>query len=86
MKPRKTAVIEDIIAMVNERNRTSTCEPAIRDGGNSLLEKILMDNNRYNGFGYLTVDEVPEGHQPGRIRIEGKNTFPDETRRFYFMS
>ena len=85
MKAKKTAKIEDMIELVNERNKNSTCQPLVRQGQNDLLEMILHKNGRYNGFRYYTKSEVPDKHPPGIKRVDNENTFPDDTRRFYYM-
>jgi hypothetical protein len=59
-------------AMVNERNKASTCDPKVREGWNSFLEDILHKTGCYKGFGFLKPDEVPGGHAPGINEDRGK--------------
>lgn len=87
---RKTQHIFDIIAIVNRRNRLSTCRPEVREGWNSLLEQLLHDSDVYDGYRYLEDSEVPGGESPGIWRVDPASpddpipaTFPDETRRSY---
>lgn len=57
---RKTADILKLIKLVNERNATSTCDPKVREGWNSLLESILHEAGVYVGFGYLYQKNLRE--------------------------
>jgi hypothetical protein len=82
---RKTIKITELLALVNERNQLSTCQPDIRKGWNALLEEVLHAADVYHGYGYLTASEVPTGKEPG-IRDgkrQGEFVFPDESRRRY---
>ena len=83
--PRRTVKLAELVALVNQRNRISTCAPDVRNGWNSLLEEALHTADAYHGFGYLTANEVPAGHQPGMAGEQGKRTFPDESRRCYIF-
>lgn len=80
----KTIKIAGLIKRVNELNAKSLCSPEIRQGWNALLEDILHQTDNYSGYNYLMQSEVPEGAVPGCISSEGKNIFPDETRRRYY--
>ena len=89
---RSTFRIRDAVQRVNLTLEQSTCAPAIRQGITLLLETMLHETGNYNGFGYLTAAEVPPGQLPGIVRgyTDGeidntKNTYPDETRRFYYL-
>jgi len=85
-KPRKTVHLREVVQWVNERNATSTCQPAIREGWNALANSLLMDADAYAGFGYLRADELvgeAHGKPPGIIPDasgENRHQFPDETR------
>ena len=46
---KKKIKLTRIIQFVNEFNRTSDCDPKIREGRNSLLEEVLKDANMYHG-------------------------------------
>lgn len=83
---RKTCPVVDVIKLVNDQNRFSTCHPLIREGWNTLLESILHDTGNYKGYGYLYAKDVPEGENPGIAGEEGTYTHPDETRRFYIYN
>lgn len=84
---RKTnATLRRLIDTVNHRNRHSTCDPLVRRGWNSILEQALMDANSYAGFGYWKASDLAPGTTPGiQTDNDGNNTFPDETRRFYYV-
>jgi hypothetical protein len=83
--------LRDLVAWVNERNRTSTCEPQVREGWNALLSSFLMDAEGYAGFGFLTAEELAgeaRGQPPGIVRDDSGNNrhdFPDETRIKFYM-
>ena len=81
MSRRKTIKIAELIALVNTRNRISTCAPHMRKGWNMLLEEVLHEANVYCGYSYLT--DVPAGQLPGVTGEPGTFTFPDESRRRY---
>jgi hypothetical protein len=51
-----------------------------------FVENVLMTNNAYNGFGYLTESEVPAGQTFGLAYDDTakKNIFPDPTRIKFF--
>lgn len=84
---KKTISVETLLENVNAMLKTSTCSRDIRLGMCSVLEDVLHSTNNYNGFMLLTSDEVPDGENPGIIRGEttDKNTFPDDSRRQYFL-
>lgn len=98
MGKRKTVDVAALVAKVNERNRLSFCAPAVREGWNDLVETILMETGNYNGFRYLTANEVLRGQAPGintvdnTLRFDGDGLQKDErfagcddTRREYFI-
>ena len=78
-----TVKIAALIAMVNERNRVSTCTPEMRKGWNHLLADVLHDANVYHGYSYLMERDVPAGQEPGVRGTAPDFTFPDESRRCY---
>jgi hypothetical protein len=82
---RKTFKLRRLVEMVNRRNRNYTCSPDMREGWNSLLEEVLLNNDNYAGFCYLTAKEVPEGQLPGVERNGYDTQFPDDTRRIYYL-
>jgi len=87
MKRRRTIELIALVEEVNRRNRESTVSANVRQGWNSLLEAALMARNAYAGFGYYDASQLAEGMSPGiRTDAEGNNTFPDETRRFYYVA
>jgi len=84
----KTIKVADLIAIVNRRNRTSTCSPLVRMGWNSLLEEVLVETGNYAGFLLLSPDEVPEDEKPGIVIVpnveeDTEVSYPDESRRKY---
>lgn len=88
---RKTVSIADLLSEVNRRNKQSTCSADVRDGWNSLLETVLHNANLYEGYGYLSQEEVPPGEKPGidkhcRDGAPTRERFPDESRRHYYVS
>jgi hypothetical protein len=82
---RKTIKIAALVTLVNERNRVSTCQPDIRHGWNAILEEVLHKADAYAGYGYLTASEVPAGQKAGVTGEVGRFTFPDESRRRYYL-
>ena len=87
MTKRKTFKVNELIDIVNRRNKESTCDKKVREGWNSMLEEILHLTNQYNGFIYLDENEVPVNCLPA-INIIVKNTEErfnntDDTRRKY---
>lgn len=82
---KKTISVKQLVDKVNEKNRLSTCSSDIRNGWNDLLEFVLRETNQYNGFGYLQQHEVPEGQLPGIIKSPEKSTYPDDSRKVYYM-
>ena len=82
---RKTFKVQELIDLVNYRNKNSKSTRDFRNGANAVLEIVLEESGNYNGFRYLTQDEVPEGELCGVILSEEEgNQFPDTSRRFYF--
>ena len=84
----KTIKVADLIAIVNRRNRSSTCSPLVRMGWNSLLEEVLVETGNYAGFLLLSPDEVPEDEKPGIVIVpnveeDTEVSYPDESRRKY---
>lgn len=90
---RKTIDVIKLIEEVNRLNKESKCSPDQRMGWNCFLEHILHETNNYNGFGYYNQEEVPTNQKPGIIwgvnnqgvRDNTLNTYPDESRRFYYI-
>jgi hypothetical protein len=85
---RKTIDVAVLIEECNRLCRESTCSPEHRLGVCSFLEWVMMRQNVYVGFGYLSQSEVPKGELPGIIRDESpehNHQFPDESRRFYYV-
>lgn len=85
--PRKTIRVADLVADVNRRNRESTCSAEMRMGWNHFLEDILFRTDSYGGYLYLRESDVPEGQLPGITgEWPGEHSFPDDSRRRYFLS
>lgn len=84
---RKTWKINDLVEYVNHLNEVSTCSADTRKGWNEIVEYVLMESDRYKGFVYLTLSEVPKGEKPGVVhgRTPQENVFPDETRRRWIL-
>jgi len=79
---RKTITVSRILEISRQRNAQSTCSAKVREGWNEFVEGILHETRQYNGFRYLTKDEVPK---PGiSLSSNGRMVFHDETRRYYF--
>ncbi len=57
-RKRKTFDIAELLYTVNSRNAGSTCDPAVRQGWNSLLESVLHGADLYNGYGYLEQGDL----------------------------
>ncbi len=86
MKARATIKIRNAVALVNFRNRRSTCEPTTRTGWNALIVTLLIETNNYQGFRYLHADEVPADQLCGCISDYDNpenHQFPDESRIVY---
>lgn len=90
-RPRKMIRLRELVEWVNERNATSTCDPAVREGWNSLVNHVLMQADAYAGFGCLGANDLQgdaKGHPPGIIfdhSGEHRHEFPDETRIRFFV-
>ena len=96
---RKTISIGSLLATVNHRNQTGKHTPDERKGWNSLLEAALHESGTYDGFGFLTPEQVPSGEAPGILKDAG-SPYPlqvghdnkalfkecDETRRLYYVA
>ena len=81
----KQITIEHVIRIVNRNNRIGTCSREHRQGQNALLEEILHITDSYAGYRFLTKEETPAGHPPGRaLDSTGYVTFPDDSRRHYY--
>ena len=86
MRTRATIRVSDIAALVNFRNRRSTCPPELRKGWNSLVSDLLLKTGNYHGFRFLLQDEVPNGESCGIIpdyQNPANHQFPDESRIVY---
>ena len=82
---RKTIHIAQFCEYVNNSLRLSTESPDTRQGKINLLEAMLHLTDNYNGYNYLTQDEVPEGQLPGiRHDVEDKFHNTDKTRVRYY--
>lgn len=92
---KKTISVQAIKDDINKALKNSDyLTPDYRQGLISCVENVLHSTGNYNGFRYLTEDEVPKGEQPGinydimtdlpfeDIGMRFSNT--DETRRYYF--
>jgi hypothetical protein len=82
---RKTIKVVELVELVNQRNRVSTCAAGIRAGWNAILEEVLHKTDGYNGYRYLSAGEVPKGQAPGILPEDTGFIFPDESRRNYFV-
>lgn len=85
MARRKTIAINTLVDDVNRMLRDSTCTADVRLGMCAVLENMLHETENYDGYQYLTADEVPRGHLPGidRSKTFEEKRFPDESRRKY---
>lgn len=90
---RKTVEIESLVDYVNgilasERNDTEARD--LRQGAILVLEQALCLTDNYDGFRYLTNNELPDNIKPG-VRYDGTQIldYPerfddtDDTRRMY---
>ena len=93
-KGRKTVPVQALVDFAN----TYLADPidSLEDRGRRLgiitmVERVLHDSNNYNGFCYLTKNDLPDGVAPG-VNILNNESLPyeerfkgtDETRRKYF--
>lgn len=77
MAQRKTFDVVSLLWHVNHFLRTSKPEQtAERTANSALLELVLHQTGNYAGFGYLNMQ--PDG--------KGGYTYPDETRRMYYIA
>lgn len=87
MGKRKTIEIETLVDHANEQLKHTVMNSDFRQGICGFIERVLLENDRYAGFRYLTHEEVPKGHLPG-IHVD-RNGAPfragqtDPTRRQY---
>lgn len=88
---RKTIKVETVRDECNRLLASEYGTPDYRLGISVALEWLLMLSGNYNGFKYLTKDEVPENEKPGIVWEEDQQgrpapnfTVADETRRRYF--
>ena len=85
MSKHATISIKSMKRKINDILLKSTCSPEKRWGIIMFIEDLLMETGNYNGYGYLTKGEMMPGSLPGiSLDSEGKNIFPDETRRYYY--
>ncbi len=83
---KKTFKVQELLDIVN--TSLSSYEGNGRteiSGMISLLEQVLHSTGNYNGFRYLTLDEVPFNCYPG-IRPDQEDKFEntDGFRRYYY--
>ena len=81
MGKRKTIEIEKLVDYANEQLRYSVMNPHFRDGIIQFVERVLLENDRYAGYRYLDIDEVPKGLRPG-IRFAADGTSLPYEERF----
>ena len=68
---RKTIAVQDIIDQVNLAILHSADSAAdIRRGQAHILEQILHKTDNYNGFGYLSADEMKLSHAGTSVGIK----------------
>lgn len=84
---RKTFNVDDLKSKINAMLANSLVTADRREGFIAILEDVLHETDNYLGYRYLTVKEVPEGHQPGIRYEDGSPTHSfddcDSTRRQY---
>lgn len=78
---------EKINYLLKNDDRPGEIAKAEREGALQFAETLLMQAKQYKGFGYLTKDDIPEGHLPGihsdkPVGEQFANT--DHTRVFYY--
>ncbi len=87
---RKTINVDQLRVKINEMLAGSSCSPDIRRGMINTLEFVLHETGNYQGFRYLSQEQVPEGQLPG-VRYDGHEILPyperfantDDTRVYY---
>lgn len=87
MAKRKTVELEKIKLKVNEYFRTSKNESAVqRRTLQFFVTDLLMEAGQYQGFNYLTKNDVKEGLTTGMEWNEtgDKVTFKDQSRIFFY--
>lgn len=88
-KGRKTVSVEKMINKINTTLKFSIDSPEQRKGVMQIAETMLLASGNYNGYRYLTEDEVPIGELPGE-RVSGPQTDrfenTDSTRVEYAFS
>ena len=82
---RKTIKVEDIKQQANHFFLNSHNElSSERKSVQHFVGNLLMSVGSYNGYGYLTQDQVPVGSTYGVDRTTEPKTFPDESRIFFY--
>jgi hypothetical protein len=62
-KQRKTIKIETFLKMANDMLLNSDDKMVDgRKGVQTLIEQVLFETNNYNGFRYLSKDDMAKGH------------------------
>ena len=84
---KKTFKVDAFKDQINKILAMSLVTADRREGFIAALEYVLHETDNYRGYRYLTVKEVPEGHQPGIRYEDGSPTHLfddcDSTRRQY---
>ena len=89
---KKTISVEKLKDTINSCLANSTCEPEVRHGMIFVLEHVLFETGNYEGYKYLSQDQVREDMLPGVRYGSDGNILPyeqrfvdtDSTRRHYF--
>ena len=97
---RKTVKVYDLIQWINAGLANEHRTVGQRQTLCTVADHVLMSSGNYEGFSYLSEDEVPEGHLPGIRKAhfdphatidamtgrysDGRFTNVDYTRRAYF--
>ena len=73
MKTKKTVPVANLIVKLNgilQSYHEGMVNVQEINGIRNFVEDIMMDTGNYNGYSYLTINEVPAGERPG-IQMNG---------------
>ena len=75
---RQTMNVDALREEVNRMIKESVCSREVRQGMASVLEVALHRTGNYNGFAYLTANDVPKKQLPGINTVPGNWMAMDE--------
>lgn len=76
---RKTVEVSKLVDVANTMLASEGTSKEFRQGVILMIENVLFETGNYNGFRYLTNNELPEDIEPG-VRYNGQEILPFEER------